>query len=145
MDAIPTPAVVRRARVPRPLITSAARIFQPPPTTAAVPFLAIAAVVGGGWKILAAEVISGRGTRARLTTAGVGIAAMVAVDLLLVPAWGMRGAGIGAAVGYLAAGALIVRIWSRESGRSARELLGLRRGDLASLFPARQPMEAVGA
>ena len=113
--------------------------------TTAVPFLAIAAVVGGGWKILAAEVISGRGTRARLTTAGVGIAAMVAVDLLLVPTWGMRGAGIGAAVGYLAAGALIVRIWSRESGRSARELLGLRRGDLASIFPARQPMEAVGA
>ena len=112
--------------------------------TTAVPFLAIAAVVGGGWKILAAEVISGRGTRARLTTAGVGIAAMVAVDLLLVPTWGMRGAGIGAAVGYLAASALIVRIWSRESGRSACELVGLRRGDLASIFPARQPMEAVG-
>ena len=112
---------------------------------AAVPFLAMAAVLGGGWKILAAEVISGSGTHARLTTAGVGIAAMVAVDLLLVPTWGMRGAGIGAAVGYFAAMALIVRIWSRESGRSARELVGVRRGDLASIFPTTQPMEAVGA
>ena len=111
----------------------------------AVPFLAVAAVVGGGWKILAAEVIGGRGTQARLTTAGVGIAAMVAVDLLLVPTWGMRGAGIGAAVGYIAAAALIVRIWRCESGRSARELVGLRRGDLASIFPTSQPMEAVGA
>ena len=113
--------------------------------SAAVPFLAIAAVVGGGWKILAAEVISGRGTRARLTTAGVGIAAMVAGDLLLVPTWGMRGAGIGAAVGYLAAGSLMVRIWSRESGRSARELVGLRRRDLSSIFPGSQPREPVGA
>ncbi len=112
---------------------------------AAVPFLAVAAVVGGGWKILAAEVIGGSGTQARLTTAGVGIATMVAVDLLLVPTWGMRGAGIGAAVGYIAAAALIVRIWSREAGHSARELVGLRRGDLASIFPKTQAMEAVGA
>ncbi len=111
----------------------------------AVPFLAIAAVVGGGWKILAAEVMGGRGTRARLMTAGVGIVAMVAVDLLLVPTWGMRGAGIGAAVGYFAAAALIVRIWSRESGLSARELVGVHRGDLTSIFPNRQRTEAVGA
>ena len=49
-----------------------------------------------------------------------------------------------APAGYLAAGSLMVRIWGRESGRSARELVGLRRGDLASIFPAHQPREAVG-
>ena len=111
----------------------------------AVPFLAVAAVVGGGWKILAAEVTGGRGTRARLTTAGMGISTMVTVDLLLVPTRGMRGAGIGAAAGYIVAAALIARIWSRESGRSARELVGVRRGDVASIFPTSQPMETVGA
>ena len=100
----------------------------------AVPFLALAAVIGGGWKILSAEIIGGRGTRARLTSALGGMCVMVGVDLLLIPRWGIRGAGIGAAVGYLVAGALIVRVWRRESGRPLSDLVGLRAADVRTVF-----------
>jgi Membrane protein involved in the export of O-antigen and teichoic acid len=112
----------------------------------AVPFLALAAVIGGGWKILSAEIIGGRGTRARLTSALGGMCVMVGVDLLLIPRWGIRGAGIGAAVGYLVAGALIVRVWRRESGRPVSDLVGLRAADVRTVFASdARPLEGIHA
>ncbi|MBK5287634.1 MAG: oligosaccharide flippase family protein [Acidimicrobiia bacterium] len=116
----------------RPIID---RLFGPgyAEGAAAVPYLALAAILGGGWKILSAEVMAGHGTRARLTSAGAGIVVMITADFVLIPSHGVRGAGMAAALGYFAAAALMVGVWSQTTGRSGRELLGLRRNDLAGL------------
>ncbi len=110
----------------------------------AVPYLAVAAVLGGAWKILSAEVMGHHGTRARLTTAAAGILVMVSADLVLIPGHGVAGAGMAAALGYAAAALLMAGVWTRVTGRPARELVGLRRTDLERLSLRRDPA-GVGA
>lgn len=110
----------------------------------AIPYLAVAAVLGGAWKILSAEVMGHHGTQARLTTAAAGIVVMVGADLLLIPARGVAGAGMAAALGYATAALLMVGIWMRATGRPGRDLLGLRRADLERLSLRRNPA-GVGA
>ena len=88
-----------------------------------VPYLAAAAVAGGVWKMLAAEVAAGTSTGARFTSALVGMVVMVGVDLVTIPTLGMVGAGIGSVAGYGAAAAGVVPAWTRSSGRSIRGLL----------------------
>jgi hypothetical protein len=56
-----------------------------------------------------------------------GLATMVAVDVVAVPAFGIVGAALGSAVAYVVAGAVVTRCWSTVTGRPVAELLGLRR------------------
>ena len=93
----------------------------------AVPVLALASVAGAVWKIVGAEVVALGHTRPRLTSAVAGLATMVAVDVVAVPAFGIVGAALGSAVAYAVAGAVVTRCWSTVTGRPVAELLGLRR------------------
>src|SRR3954468_22571987 len=98
-----------------------------------MPFLAVAAVAGGAWKMLAADLAARDSTRDRLTSASVGLVTMVAADLVLIPAYGITGAAAGAALGYLAATAIVLRVWCTTTGRPASVLIGIRSGDLDAL------------
>jgi O-antigen/teichoic acid export membrane protein len=103
------------------------------PGARAVPFLAVAAFAGGAWKMLAADLAARHSTRDRLTSATAGLVTMVVADLVLIPAFGIAGAAAGAAVGYLVAAAIVLRVWSATTGRPTRVLIGIRTGDLDEL------------
>jgi O-antigen/teichoic acid export membrane protein len=94
-----------------------------------VPLLAVAAVAGGAWKMLVSDLAARHTTRDRLVSASVGMATMVAADLVLIPAFGIRGAAGGAALGYVVAGAVILRAWCATTARPARSLVGVRVAD----------------
>jgi O-antigen/teichoic acid export membrane protein len=95
-----------------------------------VPLLAVAAVAGGAWKMVAADVVARASTGSRLTSALAGLAVMVALDLILIPGFGIRGAGFAAAVGYCAAFMVIGRSWKQTTGNRLRELIRLHPDDL---------------
>jgi O-antigen/teichoic acid export membrane protein len=97
------------------------------PSAEAVPFLALASVAGGAWKIVGAEVVALGHTRPRLTSAITGLLAMVLVDLVAVPALGIAGAALGSAIGYTAAAIVVLRAWSGATDRPVARLLGLPR------------------
>jgi O-antigen/teichoic acid export membrane protein len=82
---------------------------------AAVPLLAVAAVAGGAWKVVGAEVVAAGRTSPRLWSASVGLVSMVLVDLLAIPTLGIRGAALGAAVGYTLAALVLRRWWPRAA------------------------------
>ena len=103
------------------------------PGARAVPFLAVAAFAGGAWKMLTADLAARRSTRDRLTSATAGLTAMVAADVVLIPAFGIVGAAAGAAIGYVVAAAIVLRVWCATTGRPASVLLGIRAGDLDSV------------
>jgi O-antigen/teichoic acid export membrane protein len=97
---------------------------------AAVPWLALAAVALGAWKMIAADLVARGNSRVRATSAVAGLCVMVAADLALVPAFGIAGAGAGSAIGYIVAVAVTARTWSHMVERPARELFLMRRADL---------------
>lgn len=78
---------------------------------AAVPLLAVAAVAGGVWKVLGADIVAAGRTSPRLWSASVGLVCMVAVDVVAIPTLGIRGAALGAAFGYTVAAAVLRRWW----------------------------------
>ncbi len=73
----------------------------------ALPFLVVASLAGGTWKILGAEVVARGRTTPRLVSAAAGLLTMVVVDLVAVPSLGISGGALGSACGYGVA-ALIV-------------------------------------
>jgi O-antigen/teichoic acid export membrane protein len=96
----------------------------------AVPFLTVAAVAGGTWKMLVSELSGRRSTHDRLTSVLAGSVLMVGADLWLIPVFGITGAAAGAALGYIFAAALVLRAWCRTTGHSPRVLVALRYDDL---------------
>ena len=115
------------------------------PGARAVPFLAVAAVAGGAWKMLASDLAARHSTRDRLTSATTGLVAMVVADLVLIPAFGIAGAGAGAALGYVVAAAMVLRVWCVTTGHSSRVLVGIRVGDLDALRKRRPVAMSGGA
>lgn len=107
-----------------------------------VPFLAVAAVAGGAWKMLAADIAARASTSPRLTSALVGLAVMVGSDLIAIPHFGLAGAGFSAAIGYAAALMFIARAWVRESGIPAGKLIGLHAHDLSLIRGTRHRADA---
>ncbi len=103
------------------------------PGARTVPFLAAAAVAGGAWKMLSADLAARHSTRDRFTSATVGLMMMVAADLVLIPAFGLTGAAAGAALGYVAATVIVLRVWCATTGRPASALFGIRAGDLDAI------------
>jgi O-antigen/teichoic acid export membrane protein len=87
--------------------------------TAAVPFLAVAAVAGGAWKVIGAEVVAHGRTAPRLWSATAGLVTMLAVDLVAVPRLGIEGAALGSACGYLVAALFVARAWAVQLRRAA--------------------------
>jgi O-antigen/teichoic acid export membrane protein len=86
----------------------------------AVPLLVVAAVAGGAWKVIGAEVVARGRTSPRLWSAGAGLVTMVLVDLVAIPRLGIVGAALGSACGYVAAAALLARSWLLRSRVVAR-------------------------
>lgn len=94
-----------------------------------IPYLTIAAIAGGAWKVIAADVAARVGTRPRLFSAVGGLVTMVLADMFLIPADGLQGAAIGAAGGYGVALAMVVWEWRRANHASGLDLVGLRASD----------------
>jgi antigen flippase len=98
----------------------------------AVPLLAVAAVAGGIWKIVAAEIVALGRTTPRLTSAVAGLGVMVGVDLVAVPLLGITGAALGSACGYAVAAGVVTCAWARVAGTSAGSMVrSLSGGGLA--------------
>jgi len=66
----------------------------------ALPALAFAALAMGIWKMVGADVVARGNARARASSALLGLTSMVALDVVLIPRWGITGAGVGAAIAY---------------------------------------------
>jgi O-antigen/teichoic acid export membrane protein len=77
----------------------------------AVPLLAVAAVAGGVWKVVGAEIVAAGRTSPRLWSAAAGLGTMVLVDVVAIPSLGIEGAALGAATGYGVAVAVLSRSW----------------------------------
>ncbi|HEX2577203.1 MAG TPA: lipopolysaccharide biosynthesis protein [Aquihabitans sp.] len=80
--------------------------------------LVIASFGLGTWKLLAADVVGRGDARARGASTVVGLVLMVAADLVLIPRLGLRGAALGAGIGYWAAAAVVALAW-RAARREA--------------------------
>jgi O-antigen/teichoic acid export membrane protein len=96
--------------VARPLITTLFGASFAGAATA-VPLLAVAAVAGGVWKVLGADVVAAGRTSPRLWSASAGLVSMVVVDVVAIPMLGIRGAALGAALGYTVAAVVLRRWW----------------------------------
>jgi O-antigen/teichoic acid export membrane protein len=77
----------------------------------AVPLLAVAAVAGGVWKVVGAEIVAAGRTSPRFWSASAGLGAMVLVDVVAIPSLGIQGAALGAATGYAVAAGVLCRSW----------------------------------
>ncbi len=107
------------------------------PGARAVPFLAVAALAGGAWKMLAADLAARHTTRDRLTSATAGLVTMVLADLVLIPTFGITGAAAGAALGYVAAVVIVLRVWCATTRLPGHALIGIRVGDLHTVRAGR--------
>lgn len=76
----------------------------------AVPLL-VGAVAVAAWKVLAADAIARGGARTRASSAAVGTAVMLTADVLLIPPFGLVGAGMASALGSAAAAGHLWRSW----------------------------------
>lgn len=94
------------------------------PAVDAVPLLAVASVAGAVWKIVAAEIVALGSSRPRLTSTALGLAVMVAIDVVAIPSMGIAGAALGSAVGYAVAACIVLRAWSSITETPIAMLLG---------------------
>ena len=108
--------------------------------SAALPGLWVAAIALGVWKVLVADLATFGETRVRIWSSALAIVAMIAADLVLVPAHGIVGAAWGSAIGYGLAMTCAVITATSVAGRQVHRYLVPRPGDvraLASLWPHR--------
>jgi O-antigen/teichoic acid export membrane protein len=84
------------------------------PASTVVPLLVAASLAGGAWKILGADVVALGASLPRLTSAAVGLAVLVAVDIVAVPTAGIDGAAFGSLCGYAAAALVVAVSWRRH-------------------------------
>jgi O-antigen/teichoic acid export membrane protein len=102
--------------------------------TAAVPFLVVAAIAVGLWKLFSFNLLAQGDPRSRLVTGVAGLVVMVAMDALVIPRLGIAGAAAGSFVAYTAAAALCVGAWRRANGVPVRRILLVERGDVRALL-----------
>jgi len=104
----------------------------------AVAPLAAAAVVLGAWKLVCADLIAADRPGVRVSSGTIGLVTMLAVDLALIPAFGIVGAGFGALVGYVIATGFALRHWTAIRGTRARDALLPSRADVAVVLATLQ-------
>ncbi len=77
------------------------------------------ALATGAWKMLSADLVARGWSGVRAASALTGLVVMIVADLVLVPRYGLVGAGAGSALGYLASAAHVSVVWRRlaETGR----------------------------
>jgi O-antigen/teichoic acid export membrane protein len=84
--------------------------------------------------IVLSAALAGRGLPSHGSLiAAAGFALTVALDLLLIPPFGIRGAAIASSLAYLAASLVAVALYRRATGVPVSDLLIPRRADLAAL------------
>ena len=103
------------------------------PAVNAIPFLSLAAVGVGIWKLIGHDLIARGNARARLLSGVAGIVVMVVFDAVLIPRYGVIGAAAGAAAAYLVAAWLVLLAWRPSSGARIRDALLVRRSDISDL------------
>ena len=83
------------------------------------------------WQLATFE-LAGRGKLFLLSASALtGVAVTLVADLVLVPRYNVRGAAIAATLGYLATAAVVLPALRRELGYRIRDLILLRRSDVA--------------
>jgi O-antigen/teichoic acid export membrane protein len=102
----------------------------------ALPPLVLAVTALATWKLLVADLAARGDTRSRAISAGLGLTTMIVSDLALVPAFGIVGAGAGAALGYATAAGFAAFVWRRATAEPLRRLVGLRLSDWTTLLAA---------
>lgn len=100
---------------------------------AAVPALVAAAVCMCVWKLLTSDLLARGRAATRARTALVGLLTMLALDVLLIPPLGIRGAALAAAGGYAVAAVQAARDWRRTTGASLVSLVAFRPADVTSV------------
>lgn len=107
----------------------------------ALPLLCAAAVAFGAWKVVVAD-LGGRGnTSIRAWSSSLALAVMLAVDVVAIPALGLKGAALGSLVAYVAATIVTIRVWLHTTGVRFLALLDL--GQSVRLISGRQRVERV--
>jgi O-antigen/teichoic acid export membrane protein len=102
----------------------------------ALPPLVLAVMALAAWKLLVADLAARGNTRSRATSAALGLTTMIVSDMALVPAFGIVGAGVGAALGYAIAAVFAALVWHRATGEPLRTLVGMRATDGATILAA---------
>jgi O-antigen/teichoic acid export membrane protein len=100
--------------------------------------LPLAILVFGGvfysLSIVLSNALAGRGIpQYSLVIAGVGLVVMIALDLVLIPLWGIPGAAAASAVSYMASGLIAAFIFAWKTEVTIGECLFVRRADLSLL------------
>jgi O-antigen/teichoic acid export membrane protein len=96
--------------------------------------LSLAAIAVGVWKLVGHDLIARGDSHSRLWSGVLGIATMVALDAVLVPRFGVRGAAFGSLGAYAVASAVVVARWCRRFGVGPATLLVPRREDLTYIL-----------
>jgi O-antigen/teichoic acid export membrane protein len=85
------------------------------------------------WKVVVNDLIGRGHPGVQVPSVVAGVVATIALDLVLIPRWGIRGAAVASSVSYVLSTALIIRPAARLTGLHPRELLapwqGLDRRD----------------
>lgn len=97
----------------------------------AIPFLAVAAVGAAAWKVLAGDVAARGRTSSRLSSSLAGLAAMVLADVVLIPLWGIIGASVASATGYMVSAVYLDRVWAGLPATTSAPLWRFQRADFS--------------
>jgi len=95
--------------------------------------LAVGTIFLGLWKVVVSDA-SARGRNGdRALSAWWGLVALASADVALIPIFGLLGAGIASALGFVTAWLLAAGRWSAAGRGSVRDLLRVRRSDLTTV------------
>ena len=83
------------------------------------------------WKVLHADLVAQGFPLKYSATAAVAMATMVALDLILIPRWGINGAALASTIAYTAATVLVIYWYLRITKNPLKGLLILESGDFA--------------
>jgi len=100
-----------------------------------IPTLSVAAVAVGLWKILGHDLIGRGHARPRLSSGLFGLGVMIALDLALIPRYGIGGAAFASLMGYVTATVLVARAWCHYHDVVAPNLIIVRGADLRQIAP----------
>jgi O-antigen/teichoic acid export membrane protein len=91
-------------------------------------------LAGAAAKVVANYIFSVGRVRINATVSFIGLAVTLALDLALIPSFGILGAAIASSVSYFVAASLTLVFFQRLSGHSALSALIIQRGDAAEVM-----------
>jgi O-antigen/teichoic acid export membrane protein len=88
------------------------------------------------WKVLAGDLVAQGHPLIYSSTSAMAFAAMVLLDLWLIPAWGIAGAAVASSAAYLLASMLIIMMYRKVTGTRLADLLLPKKNDIRLLREA---------